>query len=51
VPTLSVYIRNSVYERLVLEAKSRNVAVTALIVQILEEWVRQLGKEKVQDRP
>jgi hypothetical protein len=49
-PTLSVYIRNDTFEKLVWEAKSRNVAVTSLIVQILEEWVRNLGKAQVQDR-
>jgi hypothetical protein len=50
-PTVSVYIRNETFERLVLEASSRGVPVTALIAQILEEWVRRLGKEKVPDRP
>jgi hypothetical protein len=50
VPTVSVYIRNDTFEKLVWEAKGRNVAVTSLIVQILEEWVRNLGKEKVPDR-
>jgi len=50
VPVVYVYLRDKLFERLYERAKEKGVPVSRLVAEILEEWVRQRGKEEVQDR-